>query len=123
MASTAQASGPHHGFRHRRFMSRLHRYRGFALAFALVQRSTLDDAPINRRAPLYQSRQSPDAETDAHLWADRFDRDIGDMFALQNDITGRIAVALDGVLIGAETSRPTDHPDALDYILRGEPPC
>jgi TolB-like protein/DNA-binding winged helix-turn-helix (wHTH) protein len=60
-----------------------------------------------------------DAETDAHLWADRFDRDIGDMFALQNDITGRIAVALDGVLIDAETSRPTDHPDALDYILRG----
>jgi TolB-like protein/DNA-binding winged helix-turn-helix (wHTH) protein len=60
-----------------------------------------------------------DAETDAHLWADRFDRDIGDMFALQNDITGRIAVALDGVLIGAETSRATDHPDALDFILRG----
>jgi TolB-like protein/DNA-binding winged helix-turn-helix (wHTH) protein len=60
-----------------------------------------------------------DAETDAHLWANRFDRDIGDLFALQNDITGRIAVALDGVLIGAETSRPTDHPDALDYILRG----
>jgi TolB-like protein len=59
-----------------------------------------------------------DAETDAHLWADRFDRDIGDMFALQNDITGRIAVALDGVLIGAEISRPTDHPDALDFILR-----
>jgi TolB-like protein/DNA-binding winged helix-turn-helix (wHTH) protein len=60
-----------------------------------------------------------DAETDAHLWADRFDRDVGDIFALQNDITGRIAVALDGVLIGAETSRATDHPDALDYILRG----
>jgi tetratricopeptide (TPR) repeat protein len=60
-----------------------------------------------------------DAETDAHLWADRFDRNIGDIFALQNDIAGRIAVALDGVLIGAETSRPNDHPDALDYILRG----
>ena len=32
-----------------------------------------------------------DAETDAHLWAERFDRDIGDLFALQNEITSRIA--------------------------------
>ena len=32
-----------------------------------------------------------DAETDAHLWAERFDRDAGDLFALQNEITSRIA--------------------------------
>ena len=60
-----------------------------------------------------------DAETDAHLWAERFDRDIGDLFALQNEITGRIAVALNLELIGAEAGRPTEHPDALDYIFRG----
>jgi adenylate cyclase len=60
-----------------------------------------------------------DAETDAHLWAERFDRDTGDLFALQNDITGRIAVALDMELLGAEAARPTENPDALDYILRG----
>jgi adenylate cyclase len=35
-----------------------------------------------------------DAETGSHLWAERFDRAIGDLFALQNDITSRIAVAL-----------------------------
>jgi adenylate cyclase len=35
-----------------------------------------------------------DAESDAHLWAERFDRGIGDLFALQDEITGRIAVAL-----------------------------
>jgi adenylate cyclase len=34
------------------------------------------------------------AETDAHLWAERFDRDMGDLFALQNEITGRGAVAI-----------------------------
>ena len=28
-----------------------------------------------------------DAETDAHLWAERFDRDTGDLFALQDEIT------------------------------------
>jgi adenylate cyclase len=60
-----------------------------------------------------------DAETDAHLWAERFDRDMGDLFELQNEITGRIAVALNAELIGAEAARPTANPDALDYILRG----
>jgi adenylate cyclase len=60
-----------------------------------------------------------DAATDAHLWAERFDRNTGDLFALQNEITGRIAFALNLELIGAEAARPTDNPDALDYILRG----
>jgi TolB-like protein/Flp pilus assembly protein TadD len=60
-----------------------------------------------------------DAATDAHLWADRFDRDIGDLFALQNEITSRLANALGVELIAAEAARPTEHPDALDYILRG----
>jgi adenylate cyclase len=60
-----------------------------------------------------------DAETDAHLWADRFDRDIGDLFALQNEITGRIAAVLNDELATAEASRPKEHPDTLDYIFRG----
>jgi adenylate cyclase len=60
-----------------------------------------------------------DAEADGHLWADRFDGETADLFALQDEITSRIAVALGAELIGAEAARPTDHPDALDYILRG----
>jgi adenylate cyclase len=60
-----------------------------------------------------------DAETAAHLWAERFDHDTGDLFSLQNEITGRIAVALNLELIDAEAARPIEHPDALDYILRG----
>lgn len=60
-----------------------------------------------------------DAETNMHLWAERFDRDMGGLFALQDEITHRIAGALDAELINAEASRPTEHPDALDYILRG----
>jgi adenylate cyclase len=60
-----------------------------------------------------------DAETDAHLWAERFDGDTGSLFALQDEITSRIAVALNLELVGAEAARPTEHPDALDYILRG----
>ena len=60
-----------------------------------------------------------DAETDAHLWAERFDRDTQDLFALQDEITSQIAIALDSELVIAEAARPTGHPDALDYILRG----
>jgi adenylate cyclase len=60
-----------------------------------------------------------DAETDAHLWAERFDRDMGDLFALQNEITSRIAIALNQELVAAEAARPTENPDALEYILRG----
>jgi TolB-like protein/Flp pilus assembly protein TadD len=59
-----------------------------------------------------------DAETDAHLWAERFDGEMGDLFALQNEVTSRIAVALNLELIGAEAARPTERPDVLDYILR-----
>jgi tetratricopeptide (TPR) repeat protein len=60
-----------------------------------------------------------DAETDAHLWAERFDHDTGDLFALQDEITSRIAGTLNLELVKAEAARPTEHPDALDYILRG----
>ena len=64
------------------------------------------------------SAQLIDAETDTHLWADRLDSDAGDLFALQNEITSRIAIALHLELIEAEAARPTVRPDALDYILR-----
>ena len=53
------------------------------------------------------------------MWAERFDNDIGDLFALQNEITSRIAIALDLELVDAEAARPTEHLDALDYILQG----
>jgi adenylate cyclase len=60
-----------------------------------------------------------DAETDARLWTERFDSDTGNLLTLQNEITSRIAVALNIELTSREASRPTEHPDALDYILRG----
>ena len=64
------------------------------------------------------SAQLIDAESDTHLWADRLDRDAGDLFVLQNEITSQIAVALHAELIGSEAARPTVQPGALDYVLR-----
>jgi len=60
-----------------------------------------------------------EAETEAHLWAERFTGDLGDLFALQDEITSRIAIALDQALVRAEAARPTSKPDALDCVFRG----
>jgi TolB-like protein len=60
-----------------------------------------------------------DAESDAHLWAERFTGEAGDLFAVQDQITRRIAVALDLELVEVEASRQIEAPDTRDYILRG----
>jgi TolB-like protein/class 3 adenylate cyclase/Tfp pilus assembly protein PilF len=60
-----------------------------------------------------------DAETGGSIWAEGFDHDTSDLLALQDEVTSRIAIALDLAMVGAEAARPTDHPDAVDYILRG----
>ena len=60
-----------------------------------------------------------DAEPDVHLWAERCDGETDDLFALQDEITSRIANALNLELVAAEAARPTKNPDALDYVLRG----
>ena len=60
-----------------------------------------------------------DAATDTHLWAERFDREITDLFELQSEITGRIAFTLNLELVAAEANRPVERPDALDDIFRG----
>jgi TolB-like protein/Tfp pilus assembly protein PilF len=64
-----------------------------------------------------------DAETGAHLWADRFDGNIEDIFDLQDQVTARvvgaIAPRLDEAEIARIRSKPTDSLDAYDCFLRG----
>src|SRR5215470_3765931 len=45
--------------------------------------------------------QMNDADTDAHLWAERFDGQMSDLFALQDEVVSRIAIALNVELISA----------------------
>jgi TolB-like protein len=60
------------------------------------------------------------AETGAHLWADRFDREISELFELQDAITIELAHALDVQLIEAESRRSerSTNPDAEDLVMR-----
>jgi adenylate cyclase len=63
-----------------------------------------------------------DAQTDAHLWAERYDRPLEDIFSVQSEIAQRIAHALQAQLSASErarvTRRPTTNLAAHDYLLR-----
>ena len=64
-----------------------------------------------------------DAETGAHLWADRFDGALEDMFDLQDHVTesvvGAIAPKLQHEEMKRAARKPTENLDAYDYYLRG----
>ena len=64
-----------------------------------------------------------DATTGAHLWADRFDGTLEDIFDLQDQVTasviGAIAPQLEHAEIERAKRKPTDSLDAYDYFLRG----
>ena len=64
-----------------------------------------------------------DAENDAHLWAERYDRQLDDIFEVESDIAGKIAEALQATLTGAErraiTGRPTKSTEAHELYLKG----
>ena len=69
------------------------------------------------------SGQLVDASTRAHIWADRFDGGLEDIFELQDRITGSVVVAIWRKLEHAEIARakrtPTGSLRAYDYYLRG----
>ena len=64
-----------------------------------------------------------DAESDAQVWADRFEDDVADLFKLQDEVVVRLARTLQIELENAEArrslhDRPRD-PDAIDLTMRG----
>jgi adenylate cyclase len=67
--------------------------------------------------------QLVDATTGGHLWAERYDRDLTDLFAVQDDVTRRIVDALKVTLSPVEKARLADSEacniEAYDYFLRG----
>jgi adenylate cyclase len=62
-----------------------------------------------------------DAESGAHLWADRFDEDVADLFKLQDEVVARLARTLQVELVNAETQRSLhdrpQNPDAIDLTI------
>ncbi len=64
-----------------------------------------------------------DATDGTHVWAERFDRDIGDVFALQDEITATLIAAIEPELAKAEQQRaikkPVESLDAWSWFQRG----
>ena len=64
-----------------------------------------------------------DIATGTHLWAERYDRDLTDIFAVQDDITSRVVTAIEPALSRAESQRVIakrpEHMGAWDYCQRG----
>jgi adenylate cyclase len=63
-----------------------------------------------------------DATTSAHVWADRFDGDVTDVFALQDEVTNRVAAVIEPKLLEAEGTRSQNRsPEDLgawDMVMR-----
>ena len=62
-----------------------------------------------------------DAETGNHLWAERFDKPLADLFDMQDEIVARLAGALNAQLVAAEARRAekAPNPDSMDFYFQG----
>jgi adenylate cyclase len=62
-----------------------------------------------------------DSQSGAHLWAERFEEDVADLFKLQDQVVGRLANSLGSELVRAEAEKGahSKNPDAIDLTMRG----
>ena len=90
---------------------------------ALGVRYVLEGSVRKSGQTLRITAQLVDATTGFELWAERFDRNLKDVFALQDEITAKIVSALEVKLTRVEhqklARRYTDNLEAYDYFLRG----
>ena len=62
-----------------------------------------------------------DAESGHHLWAERFDMPVADLFDMQDEIVARLASELSTALIAHEARRASksSSPDSMDHYFQG----
>jgi TolB-like protein/Tfp pilus assembly protein PilF len=64
-----------------------------------------------------------DTQSDTHLWAESYDRDLKNLFAVERDVAEKVSDALQATLLPDEAARvasiPTDNTEAYDLYLRG----
>ena len=92
---------------------------GRDLGVAFVLEGSVRKAGVRVRV----TAQLIDAKTSGHVWAERFDRDLTDIFAIQDEITHAIVDQLKVKLLPQEKKAigqaPTDNVEAYTYYLRG----
>jgi TolB-like protein len=94
-----------------------------AVRWALGVRYIVEGSVRKASGRIRVTAQLIDAVTQSHVWAERYDRDIQDIFAVQDQVTRAIVATLGGRIVasGAEQSRckPTKNWVAHDYYLQG----
>jgi len=84
-------------------------------------RYVLEGSVYRRGNQLRANVQLIDAETGNHLWAERFEKPVADLFDTQEEIVSRLANTLNAQLIQVEARRAgrSTHPDAMDLYFQG----
>jgi TolB-like protein/tetratricopeptide (TPR) repeat protein len=86
-------------------------------------RYVLEGSVQNTGERMRFNAQLVDAESGAHLWADRFDKPRADLLDMQDEVTARLARGIHIELIAAESRRAVrehpDHFDSVDHTLHG----
>jgi TolB-like protein/Tfp pilus assembly protein PilF len=92
-----------------------------SVARDLRVRYVLEGSVRRAAARVRINAQLIDARDGTHIWADRFDRDLADVFLLQDEVVGRIVRALSGALPAAVTiaTRRAANLEAYDLFVRG----
>ncbi|NIQ40101.1 MAG: guanylyl cyclase, partial [Proteobacteria bacterium] len=103
-------------------------YKGRAVKIAEVGRElgvryVLEGSVRKSKGRVRITAQLADATTEGHLWAERYDRDLKDIFSLQDEVAGKIVAALAVKLTEDEQKRLvrkyTDSMEAYDSLLHG----
>ena len=92
-----------------------------AIGRELNVRYVLDGSVQRSGDRMRVSAQLVDAESGAHLWAERFDKPVADLFDMQDEIVAHLARQLDAALISAEARRAerAPRPDSMDLFFQG----
>ena len=94
-----------------------------AIASDLSVRYVLEGSVRKAGDQVRISAQLIDGESGKHIWAERYDRELGDIFAVQDEITRKVTAAIEPELDEAERSRaalkPPDSLDAWELYQKG----
>jgi len=89
---------------------------------ALGVRYVLEGSVQREQNRVRVNAQLIDAQSGAHLWAERFEEDVADLFKLQDRVVARLANSMSDELVRAEAERGahSKNPDAIDLIFRAQ---
>ncbi|MSR12978.1 MAG: adenylate/guanylate cyclase domain-containing protein [Gammaproteobacteria bacterium] len=105
------------------FMYKGNTVRPEAISKELGVRYLLEGSVRKANSRVRITAQLIDATTNYHLWSERYDRELEDIFAVQDEVTRKIVAALEVKLTKSEQARianvPTNNLEAYDSFLRG----